>query len=147
MRISDWSSDVCSSDLNRNRVRDEAAGLNEGRCGRKAAPPFLTLFLFFRHLRGLYLLVKPGLAVPRREGLTVLLSPAGRQFGPAMWAGHDQRCFFSTVAIKLRPDRGIVIDRLIEDGEDFMHGCLGTYRKRVVEGKCVSVRVDIGGRR
>src|SRR3546814_17504700 len=81
MRISDWSSDVCSSDLNRNRVRDEAAGLNEERCGRKAAPPFLTLFLFFRHLRGLYLLVKPGLAVPRREGLTVLLSPAGRQFG------------------------------------------------------------------
>src|SRR3546814_12382900 len=94
MRISDWSSDVCSSDLQRDRHRECPAA------DRRAGP---------RHrgavLRG------TGLGRPALAGQLRLHRGAPERLGPA---------------------------RREAAGED---------RKSVVEGKSVSVRVDLGGRR
>src|SRR3546814_11462128 len=92
MRISDWSSDVCSSDLETQRVgHDQRTGAGDG---DKAD---LEVFLFQRA------------AVLRH----CLQRPHGKDGGNRRACGVDA------------------------------HG----DRKSVVEGTCVSVRVDIGGRR
>src|SRR3546814_12737031 len=114
MRISDWSSDVCSSDLG-------AAG---GRsCGGAQVEPVPDLD-------------ERGYQIAHHR---FVMRRAGREAQPFGAARH----------------RGIV-DRLDVDavfGEQHVAALLGLdriadqERKSVVEGKSVSVRVDLGGRR
>src|SRR3546814_12463623 len=98
MRISDWSSDVCSSDL--RKVSPIAAG------------------------SGLLL---------RRGGL------GGR--GGRFRAGRGD--------LRRAAEPGDRLDRIfeLEVLDAFLFEILGGDRKSVVEGKRVSVRVDLGGRR
>src|SRR3546814_8709618 len=92
MRISDWSSDVCSSDLYVNRPSAASQG----------EPPMNPRFLA---------VIAAAVAIPV---IALAQDPAAQGFGDAM-------------------------EKMMDD----MH----IDRKRVVSGKSVSVRVDIGGRR
>src|SRR3546814_19533108 len=107
MRISDWSSDVCSSDL-----------------GRPGA--------VIRNMREL--------------GTRHLIKQLGRNL---LQRAHAGRCIVQLAGIFF-----IGLDELLER----LVGQIGTHnqnlrrrqnvdRKSVVEGKSVSVRVDLGGRR
>src|SRR3546814_16825128 len=89
MRISDWSSDVCSSDLSRSRPRADRG--RRTAAGRPAARP-----------------AAPRPPCPSVRAAAAGLPPEGYGRRPASPAGD---------------------------------------RKSVVEGKSVSVRVDLGGRR
>src|SRR3546814_19249823 len=106
MRISDWSSDVCSSDLD---GLDALAG-DPGQAKQLGAPGILADRL---PQRGLLLLA--GLGVQRVH----------------LVEGDDLGLFgeAAAVGLQLRAD-----------------GSVGD-RKSAVEGKRVSVRVDLGGRR
>src|SRR3546814_20256375 len=117
MRISDWSSDVCSSDL--SGVSDESSGCSED----------------FRSVRNSDALprlcdgrqdhtVKPHVHIPLKE-IVANERPNGGPVDRDQQPDHLGRGRF-TVATHLDPSPD---------------------RKSVVEGKRVSVRVDIGGRR
>src|SRR3546814_13619346 len=97
MRISDWSSDVCSSDLGGGDCRCSIAGLS---CG-SAAPP------------GIMIASVNAVAANMR---CIGYVPDGRK-----WVGSTGRMIGSSAGSR--------------------------DRKSVVEGKTVSVRVDLGGRR
>src|SRR3546814_14586327 len=119
MRISDWSSDVCSSDLVDRAafVRCEGETLAELRklvasCRLDvpdALPPALALLVGNMGYETIGLV--EDLPVPHADAIGV----------PAMTF--------------VRPSLLLVFDRLKED------------RKSVVSGKSVAVRVDLGGRR
>src|SRR3546814_14195682 len=98
MRISDWSSDVCSSDLVYPAFPDDAKGL------LAAAVEDPNPVLFFEH-KHLYRTTRGD--VPDEYYTT----PIGKA-------------------------------RLVREGQD-----ASIDRKSVVEGKSVSVRVELGGRR
>src|SRR3546814_17701407 len=95
MRISDWSSDVCSSDLRRRR---QGFGLGAGRAQAIS--------------------VQQGRAV-QRAGKVLQDEPTG--------TGNGRRSVFLAEGVVEEP-RQTVLDR-----------------RSVVEGKSVSVRVDLGG--
>src|SRR3546814_20718796 len=99
MRISDWSSDVCSSDL-----RD----LTGGRAHRRGDRRLLETGRHDRHPRWAR---RPRDGVRAGVALHLSVEPADAHPGPG--PGRDGR----------------------------------TDRKSVVQGKSVSVRVDLGGRR
>src|SRR3546814_11083534 len=98
MRISDWSSDVCSSDLRRARSPARRSRALQPRSASRCA------------------------AEPPSQQLDVYGSPGGRS-RPCSTARPAPPC-----------GRGGLVQR----PED---------RKSVVEGKSVSVRLDLGGRR
>src|SRR3546814_13892352 len=103
MRISDWSSDVCSSDLIRKAALSGPPPHREkGDRGADRRFLYLQPVVPLDHLQG---------AVPRREPRRILSRP------------HEQ-------AVR-KPGRNLS----------------PADRKSVVEGKSVSVRVDLGGRR
>src|SRR3546814_20738115 len=123
MRISDWSSDVCSSDLNQGSVDGQTTQ------GVSAGP--LELPVFFT-------------AEPQdnddSESITkVTLALEGAPEGAAFVSGGE--------AI----EEGAVIaggTARFVDGKQVLTFEPGVAdRKRVVEGKSVSVRVALGGRR
>src|SRR3546814_13444902 len=124
MRISDWSSDVCSSDLRR---RPSAAPFTGPRRREQAADR-----------RGVATVRQARLSIWPARGLRLILIPQQRGEG-----AHR----FRLVAVPHRArDREKIRPRL-----DQRPGVRGRDpaedRKSVVWGKSVSVRVDLGGRR
>src|SRR3546814_14719358 len=111
MRMSDWSSDVCSSDLILPLIRaddDEAPGGQFAVIGRSQG---------------------------RRQYLLYLM---------CIWSGRNQIPWLCRAARKQIVDgRG----KIVEHGHFYRHAGRGRDRKSVVEGKSVSVRVDLGGSR
>src|SRR3546814_17660613 len=103
MRISDWSSDVCSSVLSKTVERANSAR----RAGRPGIMLQLAAALLFTLAAGLGIAVILGMV--KVNGEAVLSALAGEGAFPAAPGPRD--------------------------------------RKRVVQGKSVSVRVDLGGRR
>src|SRR3546814_13887375 len=102
MRISDWSSDVCSSDLKR-RARAEQRGRCQGDWGAGPGDPALDR----RH---------------HTPATGAFAGPASRRPCTHRYnAGNTRRV---SKVEEMTPDR-----------------------KRVVKGKSVAVRVDLGGRR
>src|SRR3546814_13443123 len=117
MRISDWSSDVCSSDLTKDRLSSpEAARLTEN-----AIRDHFDHFLSDNMDRGRALL---GLILERME------ERLKRK------AEREVKRKTATSARKLRPP-GKLTDWATS----------GPDRRSVVRGKRVSARVDLGGRR
>src|SRR3546814_13182148 len=111
MRISDWSSDVCSSDLAAAHREHEAA---RGQGHRARAGPVRVRFRAeFRRL---------GAAEGTRRG------------------GHRNHAALCRTAQPRRHRRSI------EPAARRMYRSIRSDRKSVVEGKSVSVRVDLGGR-
>src|SRR3546814_16900168 len=118
MRISDWSSDVCSSDLGRQRVEQPGAQLSA---------------------------IDPG---PVRQLEFLALSPSEHQteFGPDLILKTHQvaRAIIALLVKSIRCPIGVDeiaahdVRSAQEPGKDW---------KGVVWGKSVSVRVDLGGRR
>src|SRR3546814_20653913 len=98
MRISDWSSDVCSSDLHIGRRRCRTRGIPHGRADHRAS-------------RGITPIVVVPIVIVVVV-MVVIIPVVGNVLG--------------SVGAVFRPL---------------------TDRKSVVEGKSVSVRVDLGGRR
>src|SRR3546814_12491670 len=125
MRISDWSSDVCSSDLGpRPRKRRCAGAARESGGGRalpgRAAGPVMMLQYF---ANGIILGATLALGA---IGLTLtynILRFANFAHGEFLTFG----AYFDLVFVSLFAS--------------------GADRKRVVKGKSVSVRVDLGGSR
>src|SRR3546814_16837822 len=113
MRISDWSSDVCSSDLLNVKVKlvPNDKGNSEN------APDFR-------------------------------LQAAGHDIGAAWNKTSEAGREYKSVTLDDPSFPAPVYARLIE-GEDGTHDLIWSRRDRksVVSGKCVSVRVDLGGRR
>src|SRR3546814_16562901 len=105
MRISDWSSDVCSSDL-------VVGAVAQRRCDTEATHPRAD-----QVVRGC---LGGGVGAAR---------VVGRGLGEAEWVAELE------VAIDL------------VGGDVVEPGAVTADRKSVVEGKSVSVRVDLGGRR
>src|SRR3546814_12183687 len=105
MRISDWSSDVCSSDLSKT-------------CVARCCPSF----------------VHP----PTSQGESKLVGARGLRAGAN--ALDDRTREF---------ERGLDTDVTCRRGDTHARPARGGKedRKSVVEGKSVSVRVDLGGRR
>src|SRR3546814_19208411 len=127
MRISDWSSDVCSSDLGgirRSRAAVPAAGRRrDGGAGRRTQDRRAVLFAALR-------------ARPAGAG-----ADAGRR---ASRRGRDRQ----------RPDDRRYSARaaggsarIVRGERRGVYGQSRVERKSVGEGKGVSVRVDLGGRR
>src|SRR3546814_18367636 len=120
MRISDWSSDVCSSDLERPLCVNSAASLN-------AALPARAI---------------TSLATPDNERNNVSSPPNVR--GTRAGRGSttfNPNCLASSYAKPVAPILGM-------EGPPVAITSAGAEdRKSVVSGKSVSVRVDLGGRR
>src|SRR3546814_13994295 len=119
MRISDWSSDVCSSDLNAEIDNREIGGQF-----------YITAD------------VKPGGDVERVEKII------GEELDKLLAEGPTKaemaRLRTSTVASFVRSLESISGKAsLLAESQTY----LGRNRQSVVEGKSVSVRVDLGGRR
>src|SRR3546814_11907674 len=112
MRISDWSSDVCSSDLAKAIVPDYALGT---------------------HVAALGLTFSDPQAIPASFSEGAFIGEHG-SFNRNPPAGYK------VVFVPFRDGKpsGNPVDFL----SDFVE-----YRKSVVSGKGVSVRVDLGGRR
>src|SRR3546814_15244168 len=120
MRISDWSSDVCSSDLNvAERLRRSWGRKRQGRPRLNAAGPGCCFI---------------------RQGLTgessslsatrmIAPTPTSRPTSPMIQLELPSSSFAPVVAEAAR--------EALDAAED---------RKSVVEGKSVPVRVDLGGR-
>src|SRR3546814_15282186 len=111
MRISDWSSDVCSSDLSQDRDRLYRAGDMTGR--EKAG----------KEMAGM------AKSLERDPQVESILRGRERELGLEMGMGRGR-----DLSHQLTHELGIGRDR-----------GLGRDRKSVVEGKRVSVRVDLGG--
>src|SRR3546814_20681551 len=132
MRISDWSSDVCSSDLHRRppqRVVDEVfeadGAIGEG-AGDRVADAELCLHDGGRRLTDLE---RPGDGFPRLP------------IDPDRDAPHGA----CVKARLLRNRKGGVDGRMVEAAAGI--GLVAEDRKSVVEGASGSVRLDTGGRR
>src|SRR3546814_11494019 len=115
MRISDWSSDVCSSDLLAALPADKVNLTGKGKAFEIGENPS-----------------------PRRAGI-------GRGANDGNGSGTQQ-------ALQVQGARACAAQDIICHADSlpdpaFMISRQGTNRKRVVEGKRVSVRVDPGGRR
>src|SRR3546814_11646925 len=130
MRISDWSSDVCSSDLDIGPARNDGTGARLDRRGadRPIAEPAEQL----AEARNIL-----AVEAAQRLGRHVAAGEAGA-------AGGDDRVDLRVVdpVVEERDDQ---VDLVADDrarGED-MTGA--GDRKSVVEGKSVSVSVDHGG--
>src|SRR3546814_13361215 len=115
MRISDWSSDVCSSDLLAPRLH---AGSAEDWLPQAGAYARLDMH-YYEQLRWIQ---------------AVLAAHPPRAAERAMFGGAD-----------MRPDEAAAIGAAGNLAEVVLPGL--PDRKSVVEGKSVSVRVDLGGRR
>src|SRR3546814_13277367 len=130
MRISDWSSDVCSSDLPSDAQR-------------KCDPirPSLLANLFWRANQSA---PSPGPSMFTRPLSIAALSQT---------APYDTFLFRSAARPVLMADTAFVRARIDETLKDEAAavldelGLTGSDRKSVVKGKGVSVRVDLGGRR
>src|SRR3546814_12063407 len=147
MRISDWSSDVCSSDLGPEALR--LAALVELLYASGLRISELVGLRLAAAQRDQRLLIVQGKGGKERM---VPLSPAARQSLTAYLAVRDR--FLATRgptggkgarAVKvaspwLFPSRGA-------EGHLTRHRVAQLDRKSVVSGKSVSVRVDLGGRR
>src|SRR3546814_13210445 len=139
MRISDWSADVCASDLRRSGGRDPSAnapgGASHGKGGEigGATFGFRSLCRWCPAVRSLCCggSGEGRLSVRLRRQVRAL--PGRRSPGP-----KDQ-------AHLLREPRGVGVGRG-RQGNALRHGA-HQDRKSVVEGKSVSVRLDLGGRR
>src|SRR3546814_17970271 len=128
MRISDWSSDVCSSDLDRvvERVGRGAVDLGDGiDVARHGAVPPLPLPVF------------PTATAARRAGSRPLL-PATSGARSAT-GGGEESCPAAGVDPGNRELSASEVDRMIRT--------IKGDRKRDGAGKRVSVRVNRGGRR
>src|SRR3546814_19243862 len=104
MRISDWSSDVCSSDLGTNFFTNDFGG---------SAMMYVNLIWIWGHPE-VYILILP---------LFGVFSEVPSTFSGKKLFGYTSMVY-ATVCITILRDR-----------------------KRVVDGKSVSVRVDLGGSR
>src|SRR3546814_13942706 len=121
MRISDWSSDVCSSDL---EAKERHPLINEKR------------FLGALH--------DPMEGHVDPAGVTQAYAKSARI------AGAEIERFTRVLELHPLPDGGweVVTDKGTLRAEHVVNcGGLWADRKSVVEGKSVSVRVDLGGRR
>src|SRR3546814_17204833 len=121
MRISDWSSDVCSSDLTRS-----SRPLKRSRSERRRQMPDL-LDLAGESLDGR--IVQAG-AVRRQHGLV----------------SFQRLCSYPLIAQHIKWN-ALIQERVVRTAEVVDIGYLRTERKRVGGGKSVSVPVDLGGRR
>src|SRR3546814_11153354 len=132
MRISDWSSDVCSSDLSRHDVREHRAAVSDGQLYRGPSPDDCERLVRRR----------------RRRGDTI---PDGPVYQVTSMREHR----------RAEDDESWPPEFLDWSGEPLAYSryrgttpagssaTLGTPkdRKSVGKGKSVSVRVDLGGRR
>src|SRR3546814_18839343 len=120
MRISDWSSDVCSSDLDRERRRRV-----DGEGGRGA--------LHHRHFVG----------EVRGNELQ------GRGIERARQAGHvhPERGCGGGRAVETHPAGQLQARVVVDEPADGLAVVDGRDRKSVVWGKSGSLSVDLGGRR
>src|SRR3546814_13594159 len=118
MRISDWSSDVCSSDLDTRRCPDGSVNrrCHEAAWGKK-------------HFE------------PAWENKALRLLPVSEPaLDPWLWLARRQSDRLDLAELARAHDEvAQLVDALGHDG------C--TDRKSVVEGKSGSVRVELGGRR
>src|SRR3546814_12768181 len=124
MRISDWSSDVCSSDLVERLARVDCCALSD-------ALDRLRIKGAVTHL-------------PQRSGagriagiaVTFRVAPGDPPPGPARHLG--------TTAIAASDSPRILV---VEQRSGIEAGCRGGSRQSAGSGKSVSARVDLGGRR
>src|SRR3546814_20888967 len=119
MRISDWSSDVCSSDL---RLRLLRQGVREWRCHR-IRQPIGSIGKMHR-----------AAAIDGEFAGNALIRPDDKTIEDI--AGHVGR-----------PAITIPSGRRICNSQPSADRTVMTERKRVVEGKRVSGWIDLGGRR
>src|SRR3546814_10169539 len=91
MRISDWSSDVCSSDLALLAAAAAAAGIRQaGRFGVNGHEPAVDFLAVRGHLRDVIAAIAPHDSVERFSGLGVtVIQESARFTGPrSLMAGH-----------------------------------------------------------
>src|SRR3546814_5904346 len=140
MRISDWSSDVCSSDLRRHPPRIEQPGFRSSEPCRLQST--VHIHICHRNLKR----DKGGGGMTRRVVVTGLgvVTPLGVGVEP-VWnrliLGHSGLVRLPDAIAADLPAR---VAGMVPDKDD---DPAGLDRKSVVEGKSVSVRVDLGGRR
>src|SRR3546814_17160163 len=121
MRISDWSSDVCSSDLEQEReplLRPGTDNIEE----------------IARALERVGTIGAAGIARIAQIVVEIILVPAAPEHAEDV----VELVALDPVLGLERRGPGMVARELCDRGED---------RKNVVSGKSVSVRVDLGGRR
>src|SRR3546814_14657291 len=122
MRISDWSSDVCSSDLDCSSRPLRRPRFTSGCTKRYTSPPSRWRLPSLRVLSGkavCAILVTCGFAEARRRGSHIVMQR------------HEGE---STVTVPVPAHTEVRVGTLLSD------------RQSVVEGKWVVVRVDRGGR-
>src|SRR3546814_13539035 len=124
MRISDWSSDVCSSDLLRQR-KTETSGTRISGCPRCWSYPWASSAGS-----------RPAKALPPPAHHSRFPDSHGRQQRATANRRSSHRCCLPRSAS--RKDRASFHHHSPEPHKD---------RKSVVSGKSVSVRVDLGGSR
>src|SRR3546814_18465772 len=114
MLISDWSSDVCSSDLNYLEVRKS-------------------------HIRQKPSLVimNPPFNIDSKTKEYIKVNYGGRPLLPEVWFQKALALFGTSVPIAMFTPYGFRLNQTDNSSD----------RKSVVEGKSVSVRLNLGGRR
>src|SRR3546814_11059437 len=125
MRISDWSSDVCSSDLVQTATNESVDGVT-----RLVGRPFLV-----------HILIDPGKRTQHLTPSAIETNIGSHRIHDVDSEGFSQFPGTRFKSIRLagkRADRAEI---------DHIAGELTRDRKSVVEGKRLSVRVDLGGRR
>src|SRR3546814_19204532 len=142
MRISDWSSDVCSSDLPYSKL------------------DLSRIIVPGHEYVGEILDYGPGSRRPLKVGSMVTSAPVMRHAGGHSIIGQSHDCpggfgelmlldenALMAVPAGLDDDMAAMTEPLAVGLEHARSGEPGKDRKSVVEGKSVSVRVDPGGRR
>src|SRR3546814_16387006 len=129
MRMSDWSSDVCSSDL--GPVAAAACGARDGKARGVAVGP--------RHADRAQHRVEQLAGGAREEGAALLIV----HFGP----GGEQHQRRTRFAHRQHTARVPLAAGHVGAGCQPVLKFVPVARKSVVSGKSVSVRVDSGGRR